>query len=333
MRSRNTLLAVGAALMTVASASSSVLAQTSRDSALYLKAQQMVSNGNAASGRSLVDSVLKAAPVGSVAYAEGLYWRATLAPSARDAENDYRHIVVDYPLSARVPDALLRMGELESARGDREAALQHFQRLVREHPESPLHPEASYWLARTYLDSNDLTRGCTANADALALVQPSNVELKNRIDFQQQRCRGFTVAQAAAPPMPQQTSSMTPAVSEHTVSEATKTTVETTAKASTKATRAAAPPARSSSLPRASKPAAARSSSATSYSVQVAAFSSRTQADRLAAMLRRKGYASHVDGSRAPYRVRIGSYSTYGAAAAELKKLKAKQIDGFVAER
>ncbi len=176
-------------------------AQSARDSTLYLRAQQMVANGDAAGGRRLVDSVASAAPAGTPAYAEGLYWRATLAANARDSEQAYRQIIVDYPLSGRVPDALLRIGQLESARGENAAALQHFQRLVLEHPQSPLHAEASYWVARMYFDANDAPRACAANSDAMASAPASNVELKNRIDFQQQRCRGVTLA-TNAPPTP-----------------------------------------------------------------------------------------------------------------------------------
>lgn len=169
-------------------------AQSAKDSALYAQAQQMVANGDAAGGRKLADSVANAAQTGTAAYAEGLYWRATLAANARDSEHAYRQIIVDYPLSGRVPDALLRIGQLESARGENAAALQHFQRLVLEHPQSPLRPEASYWVARMYFDASDPSHACSANTDAMASVPASNVELKNRIDFQQQRCRGVTLA-------------------------------------------------------------------------------------------------------------------------------------------
>ncbi|MGI9091229.1 MAG: SPOR domain-containing protein [Gemmatimonadaceae bacterium] len=344
---------------------SRVDAQASPDSALYAKAQQMVSNGEADAGRKLVDSLVNAAPPGSAQYAEGLYWRATLAASGNDAEKDYRRIVVDHPLSPRVPDALLRMGELESARGDREAALQHFQRLTLEHPESPLHAEASYWLAHTYLETNDVQRGCAANADALALARPSNVELKNRIAFQQQRCRGVVVANGAgaagAAAVPQSSVAaadsvepvaVEPAVSsaaadtgaapkpiteqalEKPATKASKTAARTTAVAPSAgaaskraATRATARPARTAT--RTSRASAAPKANGM-FAVQVAAFGVKAQANALAVKLRGMGYSAHVDGVVAPYRVRIGSYSSHAAAVAEQQRLKARQISGFV---
>src|SRR5665213_2659995 len=76
-----------------------VFAQSAKDSSLYARAQEMVANGDAVNGRKLVDSVAAAAPAGTPAFAEGLFWRATLASNARDSEHEYRQIIVDYPLS------------------------------------------------------------------------------------------------------------------------------------------------------------------------------------------------------------------------------------------
>jgi len=50
-----------------------------------------------------------------------------------------------------------------------------------------------------YFDANDAPHACAANSDAMANAPASNVELRNRIDFQQQRCRGVTLATNAAP--------------------------------------------------------------------------------------------------------------------------------------
>jgi cell division septation protein DedD len=418
-------------------------AQSARDSTLYLRAQQMVANGDAAGGRKLADSVANAAPSGTAAYAEGLYWRATLAANARDSEQSYRQIIVDYPLSGRVADALLRIGQLESARGENAAALQHFQRLVLEHPRSPLRAEASYWVARLYFDANDPSHACAANSDALASAPASNVELKNRIDFQQQRCRGVTLATnapaaAAAPeavpvknvpatsapkppvkPAPKVAAAASEVAKESTNEAAKKasgksaterrdTIAKRAAQASTPASTPAAPSAPSETASVASATAAAPSASATSggdsnarsgvvsrpptkeevdralasvaqskllkktpasaaasaapkaiakrtaasparrqpsasiassassaggYAVQIAAFRTKAPATQMATSLHGRGYEAYVDGTSAPYRVRIGHFTTRAAAAQELAKLKARHIDGFVAER
>ena len=386
---------------------------TGVDSTPYVRAREMVANGETEAGRHLVDSLLKAAQPGSPEYAEGLYWRAAIAASGRDAERDYRQIVVDYPTSPRVAPALLRMGQLEAARGDREASLQHFQRLVIEHPESPLRAEASYWVANSYLGKNDLQHGCTANADALEHVSANDVELKNRIDYQQLRCRNVrlagapTAAPAAAPvitappkpvaktigkpgkktaeksaekaaPVTKESTAVTrevpverpvasaestataqvrdtapahdsavaekpaekPAAAESaTVLPSVMKTTKTTATRTTKTTAKTAAKSVTKGATRATEAAAPAETTATApelnergYAVQVAAYKSRVQADSLAAKLRARGYASHVDGAGAPYRVRIGHYAKRADAVAELRRLKAKKIDGFVTE-
>ena len=67
------------------------------------------------------------------------------------------------------------------------------------------------------------------------------------------------------------------------------------------------------------------------FSVQVAAYNHKADAEKLAANLTKRGYAARVDGTVAPFRVRIGRYSTNSQAEDALKKIKAKHMDGFVA--
>src|SRR5215203_999597 len=113
----------------------------------YKRAQALVNDGNTAGGRAVIDSMISIAPPGSNEYAEGVYWRAVLATTAADAEMDYRRLVVDYPQSPRVDDALIRLAQLEIARAQYDGALRHLTRLTSEHPESPARARAGYWMA------------------------------------------------------------------------------------------------------------------------------------------------------------------------------------------
>ena len=119
---------------------------------VFARAQRLVAEGQGAAGRAIVDSVIRATPEGSDVFAEALYWRASLAATAAQAERDYRTLTVEYSMSPRAPDALMRLGQLELARGDRAEALRHLERLVLEHPTSPARARASYWMARVYFD-------------------------------------------------------------------------------------------------------------------------------------------------------------------------------------
>jgi cell division protein FtsN len=77
------------------------------------------------------------------------------------------------------------------------------------------------------------------------------------------------------------------------------------------------------------KPASAISRGS-EYSVQVAAYAHKPEADKLAATLSKRGYSARVDGSIAPFRVRIGRYASENEAEAALRKIKSSHMDGFV---
>jgi cell division protein FtsN len=67
------------------------------------------------------------------------------------------------------------------------------------------------------------------------------------------------------------------------------------------------------------------------YSVQVAAYGRKSDADKLVSILTKRGYQARVDGSVAPFRVRIGRYATNREAEAALVKIRPNYKDAFVA--
>src|SRR5207237_7875055 len=125
------------------------------DSMVYVRARVLVSEGYGPMGRSLVDSLLAVATPGTSAYAEALYWRATLAERGTDAERDLRQLVVEYPASPRAAEALVRLAQLDLARGQPAAARDHLARLLRERQDAATRARAHYWLARASLDAGD----------------------------------------------------------------------------------------------------------------------------------------------------------------------------------
>ena len=319
-----------------------VVAQTSAVNPVYLRAQTLVNDGNAVAGRAIVDSMLAVAAPGSNDYAEAVYWRGVFAATAADAEMDYRRIVVDYPLSPRVEDALIRLAQLELARANYDGALRHLNRLVAEHPQSPARARAGYWMARAMFDKNDIQGGCAATADALARTNEGDAELRNQIAYLNQRCAGVVLAPpgGAQPTVPSTTpvttpttqTSPAPAPAPVPARESTTTVpapAPPPAPTVTRPSRTVVPPAPPVVAPKEdAEPPASTSSSA--WSVQVAAYNARNQADAMVARLKQNGYEARVDGAAAPYRVRIGRYSTQGQASAVQRSLKAKKIDGFV---
>ena len=310
----------------------------------FVRAQALVSDGNGAAGRALIDSVLAATPTNAPLYAQGLFWRATLASNAADAESDYKHIVVDYPLAPQAEDALLRLAQLELARGDRDAALSHLQRIPRDYPRSKSLARASYWTARVLFEKNDIPNACVANANALSQASADEIELRNQIQYQGQRCPSTPTTVATQPTSSDSTKPLiaapakpAPATPANTASSSpSKATVDTTtykASVSTPTPRPAAI-AKPVDTPPAAPASAAASIEAKSvkseYSVQVAAYNHKVDAEKLASGLVKRGYQARVDGDIVPFRVRIGRYSSEREAEEALKKIKAKHMDGFV---
>lgn len=276
---------------------------TTEDS-LFLRARELVTAGNGAAGRALVDSILAASAEGTNRYADALFWRASLAESASTSARDYLRLTVEYTLSPRVPDALLRLGQLELARGNRDAAVRHLERLVRDYPNAPMLNRANYWRGRALLEGADaasLARGCAAIARAKATTPATEVEFRNQMDYYAQRCIGVDTLQvvlAASPPAtapPAQPPASRPDTA--------------------KAKRQAAPPA----------PAAR-------FAIQVAASKSQGASKEVAAKLEKRGYDTRIVEGQGYYRVWIGGYPTRAAANVALKELKAKKIAGFIVE-
>jgi hypothetical protein len=320
------------------------------DSAIQ-RAQTLVAQGHTEQGRALVDSVLATTPPASGGYAAALYARASLATNADSAEDDYRRITVDYATSPRASDALLRLAQLELARGDRTQAADHLARLTREQ----LSGQSGITYARTelqvglaYFDLQDLAHACAALVGARAAAPTTDVELRNRIDYNVQRCPRA----ALEPPGAASAASMSPPpaavaaiardsarrAAGHAVrskpdsATAPAATAATTAKRpKVSATPAASPPP---AAPAAASPPAPSASGARhlmpGFTVQVAAYPLRAAADSLAAHLRQRGYQSRVFGTAAPFRVRVGRYTTEAAADTVRRALKAKGMEGFV---
>jgi tetratricopeptide (TPR) repeat protein len=258
---------------------------TSADS-VFVRARQLVAGGNGAAGRVLVDSMLTVATPGSPAYAEALYWRATLAATSADAESDFRRIIVEYPLSARSGDALLQLAQLEVARGDRASAITHLQRFLLENPTSSDRPRTALLLVRLSFEQNDPQGACVFLARVLTEVPDSDVELRNQLNYYAPRCAAVDTTHAAG---------------------AAVAGADTAAKRDSAATPASHAKGR--------------------FTLQVAAYTSRTDADRSIARLKQRGIDARVETAGKYFRVRIGRYETRAAALAAQRELKAKKIE------
>lgn len=188
------LSAVAAGRTVAAQAVASSVAVPRAAEAAFARARTLVTEGSGAAGRALVDSLVQANPVGSPVWVEGLWWRAVLAEQAASAERDLLRLAVEHPVSPRAPEALMRLGQLELARGARDAAVRHFERLISDHPDSPLVAAAYAGKGRALIEGPRGAEGCVALAAARSRATAAQVELRNQIEFAAQRCSGVEVS-------------------------------------------------------------------------------------------------------------------------------------------
>jgi cell division septation protein DedD len=302
--------APGAPLAAQGAGSAAAPAPPAEVAPVAARARALVDAGNGASARQLLDSLVRATGDRPELLAEALYWRAVLGETAREAERDWKRLMIEAPLSPRVPEALLRLAELELLRGAPATARQHLDRLWRDHPAAAERPRSLLWLARAWFDERQVARACGA-LDALRGDPTVPVgELRLQADDLARRCQGVT-AVAFEPRLIGAPSSAgtAPATASGAVAPAAKAASPST------------PPA-----------AAAPASAAGPFSVQLAAFGRRADADAMVASLGRRGIAARVDGRVAPYRVRVGRYATRAEAAEALARFEAMGMKGFVAE-
>lgn len=270
-----------------------------------VRARAMLDAGDGSSARALLDSLVGAVPAGSADLAEALYWRAVFAERVNDAEKDWKKLVVEVPLSSRAPDALVRLGELDMLRGHPADARVYFTRLLRDFPAGEYRTKGLIWLARSYFDERNAGSGCSA-LDSLRGMDLPDGELRLQSSELLRRCAtpsaNNVVPQSASPGS---SSSTAPSTSPNT-----------------------SPNTSPSAPPRApSAPGAGR------YSVQLAAYDTRAEADAAVARFAKRAIDARVDGERKPFRVRVGYHTTRAAAAAALATLKKQGFDGFIAER
>ncbi len=305
-------LALPLCVSVVAAQNAQTPAQTPvQTDAVFERAQQMVTAGQDAAGRAVIDSVVAATPEDTPRYAEALFWRAKLSKTAAAAERDYRRISVEYPLSPRAQESLLRLAQLEMTRGDRASARVHFHRIQREYPTGNTSVRASVALARLAFDDGDTAAGCAAVAAARAGLTATDLELRNQVEYSTSRCATLAARVSAAKATPP-----TDSAAERPRGAGTDAPASRPA--------AARPPASAASK----TSAAAR----LEYSVQLAAYNTRAGADSLAKRLSARGYAVRVVGDTKPYRVRVGRYATRERATDAVRQMGKVNVRGVVVQ-
>lgn len=291
--------------------------------------QALASGGRTAEARTIADSILADTDPSAAVYAEALYWRGVLSSDARASRLDLLRLVVEHPFASRVPNALYRLAQEDQRAGRTMEARRHLGRIVRDHASSAIGSTAAFELGRMLMASGDMRDACAALDTALAYEPPGSVERRNRIAYDRRPCDRLPARDSVASPPSSAASpsGATGADSTNTVRPAAPARPGTAAPRPTSGSPPASPPA--SRL--ASPPARGAPTSDGRWTVQVAAFEVRVEADRLAATLRSRGYDVRVTSAR-PFRVRIGRFANRADATAIVTRLKSQGTTAIIVE-
>jgi len=156
---------------------------------------QMAQEGQGDSARSLMGRILATTSPADSLYPEVLYTSGLVARTVPEMRRAYQRVSVEYAASAWADDALLRLGLLDFADGNPAGTLKNVERIRSDYPVSSLMPMAAYWGARAAFDLKRPADGCRWVDEGEAGVG-DNLELKNQLDYLQNRCGPGMVAPA-----------------------------------------------------------------------------------------------------------------------------------------
>jgi hypothetical protein len=253
-------------------------------------AVRLAQEGLGDSARTSVQRILDATQPNDTLYPQALYTRAIVASDPEEMRRDLQRVAVEYSFSDWAANALLRLAQLDYAGGGFEAAARNLERLRLDHPSSPLMSSAALWAGRSYFELRNPTAACGWLTAGLAEAG-ADLELKNQLEFYQQRCAVATAE--------------------------TTTTAQPSGRTADSSSRPV-PSARDSSLRRdttAHRPV---------FRIQLAAVAAQAVADDIARKAKAAGFAAVIAKEKGYLKVRVGSYPSRAAAAAALPGVRAK---------
>ena len=156
-------------------------------------AVRLAQDGYGDSARAQVKRIIDATPAVQPLYAEAIYTAGIVASSSAEMERQFQRVAVEFNGSAWSDDALLKLMQLNFARGDFAGVGRTAERLHSDYPQSEVIPQAALWAARAYFRTSSNADGCRWLADGLARADTMDVELRNGLVFLNGRC-GATAA-------------------------------------------------------------------------------------------------------------------------------------------
>ena len=159
-------------------------------------------SSDVSAARVLADSLVTSLPAGSPSLPAALFAKASIAPSAAEAERDYSRIVNEFRFAPQVPDALMRLALLESARNNRTGALKNLDRLLRDHSDATVRSRASLLAGRLRMEAGDPARACELLAAAYASSGNTERDVRDQAESIGASCPTPVAAMAKREPPP-----------------------------------------------------------------------------------------------------------------------------------
>lgn len=167
-------------------------------------AVRLAQEGQGDSARALAGRILAATAPTDPKYPEVVYTVALVAATTGERRLQLERLAVEFASSDWADDALLQLAQLDFAARNQTGTMQQVQRLLADYPLSPLRAVAALWGARAAFDTRNRALGCQW-VDLGLEAAGSDVETRNQLDFQRERCRVLTTMEstaAAQPPPP-----------------------------------------------------------------------------------------------------------------------------------
>ncbi|HEV8612113.1 MAG TPA: SPOR domain-containing protein [Gemmatimonadales bacterium] len=266
-------------------------------------AVRLAQDGMSDSARAVVGRLLFAMQPDDSLYPEVLYTTGLLAKTEHDRRLALRRVVVDYGQSSWADDALLQLAQLDYAGGNAAAAIRQIELLLRDYPGTPLFATAAFWGARAAGDRHDAATACRMAELGLSAAG-NDIELKNQLEFQKQRCQGLAALAAESTRL---------AVAD----SISKAKADSVARAHSRRSGARA----TERLP--VKPSE-RPTGRSGFYVQVSAVATQAAASAEIARVKRAGYTAVAMKEAGYLKIRAGAFRTRPEAETALAQIKAR---------
>lgn len=160
-------------------------------------AVRLAQEGMGDSARAVVGRVLSTTKPTDPLYPEVLYTVAAVSATTADRRLYLQRVAVEYSRSEWADDALLQLAQLEYAGRNPAGTVQQISRLLGDYPLSPLRATAALWGARAAFDTRETALACQWVGVGMEAVG-DEVETRNQLEFQGERCRALAVADSVA---------------------------------------------------------------------------------------------------------------------------------------